>query len=315
MQADEIRPPKVVYIAGPGRSGSTVLERALGQAEGWFPCGELNLVWWDQECGCGAQVFACDFWKPVLDEALARHPRLNRAALIELNAPTKKLLANPGTLAAIAGERRRKRPSRIGDYAALLADLYATAARAAGASVLIDSSKTAADPYLIATLTGVELYVVHLVRDPRGVAYSWSKRKAKSNLPLRYFGRMGPFKSSLHWLRRNATIETLVRRRLGDRYLLVRYEDFARRPEAIARSICSLVGEPDAGLPFTDDSTVRLGANHTVSGNPARFGTGERRIRLDEEWRARMAPGARIVATFAAAPLMRRYGYRLRVTR
>jgi hypothetical protein len=279
---------------------------------GWFPCGELNLLWWDQECGCGARVFACDFWKPVLDEVLARHPELDPAALRELHAPTTKLAVTPGILAAIARERSRKRPSTVGKYAALLRDLYATTARRAGAEVLIDSSKTAADAYLIATLTDVELYVVHLVRDPRGVAYSWSKRKEKGYRTPGYFGRMGPIKSSAIWMRRNAVIEALIRRGQRDRYMMVRYEDFVERPEWIARSICSLVGEPDAAPPFVGAGVIRVGAGHLVSGNPIRFTAGDLRIHPDEEWKMRMGRRERIAATIAAAPLMPRYGYRLR---
>jgi hypothetical protein len=268
---------KVLYIAGPGRSGSTILEQTLGGVEGWFSCGEVNLLWWDMQCGCGANVFACEFWSPLLEQLHARHPVLG--------------------------------PLR--GYAELLVDLYASAARAAGAKLLIDSSKTAADAYLLATLTDIELYVVHLVRDPRGVAHSWSKRKIKNYRPLYEFGRMGPTKSSLHWLRRNAVIEAVLRRPRRDPFLRVRYEDFVERPQETARSICELVGEPDADLPFVGEKVVGIRPNHTVSGNPVRFGSGERRIEPDEEWRRLMPARARIASTLAAAPMMPRYGYRL----
>jgi ubiquinone/menaquinone biosynthesis C-methylase UbiE len=301
--------PKVVYIAGPHRSGSTVLEQALGEIEGWVSCGEINLLWWNQECSCGTPIFACDFWQPIIEGVLARHPEFDPPSLISLQA--EELSASPRTLAAISRAGRRDGPSALRSYASLIADLYASAARSADARVLIDSSKTAADAYLLATLTDIELYVVHLVRDPRGVAYSWSKSKVKGYAPLQYFGRMSPLKSSFHWLRRNAVIETALRKRQRDRYFRVRYEDFVERPEQTVRSICSLVGEPDVALPFTGSHTVRTRPNHMASGNPVRFSTGERRISADEEWRRRMDPRARMVATLAAAPMMRRYGYRL----
>jgi hypothetical protein len=300
---------KVLYIAGPGRSGSTILEQILGGVEGWFSCGEVNLLWWDMQCGCGANVFACEFWSPLLEQLHARHPVLGPQQVIELQQ--RRLGPSPATLAGIARERKRSTPSPLRGYAELLVDLYASAARAAGAKLLIDSSKTAADAYLLATLTDIELYVVHLVRDPRGVAHSWSKRKVKNYRPLYEFGRMGPTKSSLHWLRRNAVIEAVLRRPRRDPFLRVRYEDFVERPQETARSICELVGEPDADLPFVGEKVVGIRPNHTVSGNPVRFGSGERRIEPDEEWRRLMPARARIASTLAAAPMMPRYGYRL----
>lgn len=36
---------KVLYIAGWGRSGSTILDNVLGQVEGFFSGGELSYLW------------------------------------------------------------------------------------------------------------------------------------------------------------------------------------------------------------------------------------------------------------------------------
>jgi Sulfotransferase family len=304
--------PKTLYIAGSGRSGSTLLERVLGQVDGWLSCGELNLVWHNLSCGCGAAVFDCQFWKPVLRESLERHPGLDPGALIRLRRAS--LGPGPATLPAIARAGRRSvdgdRPLRR--YADLLTDLYALAASAVDARVIVDSSKTASDAYLIAALTDIDLYVVHLVRDPRAVAYSWGRKRARTWQPLAYFRRISPTKSSLNWLRRNAVIEALLRRRLGARYLRVRYEDFADQPQRTAQAICSLVGEPNAELPFSGERLVQLHPNHTVGGNPVRFATGELQIRLDDEWQRRMGFRSRLAATLAAAPLIRHYGYALR---
>jgi hypothetical protein len=304
------RPPKIVYIAGWGRSGSTLLDQILGQIDGWFSCGELNLIWWDIGCGCGTRVFECDFWRPILSEVRKRHADLEPSRMIAFQE--KHLGTSPATLLAIA--REAKHPGRdpaLRGYARLVSEMYEAAGSRAGARVLIDSSKTATNAYLISVLTDIELYVVHLVRDPRATAHSWAKRKAKTYEPLRYFGRLSPARSSGRWLRRNAAIEALVQRRLGARYLLLRYEDFAGDPQAAARSICEFVGERDADLGFLDRRHVRLMVNHTVSGNPTRFTRGELEIRPDEAWKESMTVRSKALATLVAAPLMHRYGYHL----
>jgi sulfotransferase family protein len=303
--------PKLLYIAGWARSGSTLVEQVVGQIEGWFPCGEVNHVWNNFVCGCGVPAFDCEFWKPILNETLARHPGLDAEAAIALR--DRALAQSPGTLAAITREAKRglNPDSPRARYKGLLLDLYASIARATGARVLIDSSKTAADAYLIAALSEIELYVLHLVRDPRATAYSWSRKKEQSYDPPVYFGRLSPHKSSINWLRRHAVIELFVRPRQRSRYMRMRYEDFAAHPQGAALSICSFMGEPDASLPFSSERRIQIDPNHTASGNPVRFTQSELEIEIDNEWRTRMETGPRLRATLPAAPLMPRYGYPL----
>jgi hypothetical protein len=310
--AEEARPervPKVLYIAGWGRSGSTLLDQILGQAEGWFSCGELNFVWHNFSCGCGSRVHDCAFWSSVLERVTRGHEctpeQLMELQRAHLGASPRKLLA----IRRARGLDANRSPHRR--YGDVLRDLYAEIGSATGARVIVDSSKLATDAYLLATLTDLDLHVVHLVRDPRATAYSWGRQKQKDPALRLELGRLGPAASSLYWLRRNAVIESLLRRRLGDRYLRLRYEDFVSDPRSVARDLCAFAGEPRARLPFLDDRRVRLTGNHMVGGNPRRFSSGETIVRADDEWRAAMGAGRRLLATLPALPLARRYGYSL----
>ncbi|MGI9263472.1 MAG: hypothetical protein ACR2QU_01000, partial [Gammaproteobacteria bacterium] len=61
----------VLYIAGAGRSGSTVLDRVLGAVDRSQSFNELYRVYEDgfagmSRCACGAQIDECDFWRPVI---------------------------------------------------------------------------------------------------------------------------------------------------------------------------------------------------------------------------------------------------------
>jgi Sulfotransferase family len=301
---------KVVYIAGWGRSGSTLLDQMLGQSDGWFSCGELHFAWRNLPCGCGEPVHECDFWKPVLTSALEGEPGERSAEMMEIQR--RHMGASPLNLVNIRRARSARRESPQVRYAQVLARLYDGIATSAGARVVVDSSKVATDAYLASCLTDVDLHVVHLIRDPRATAYSWSRLKLENpSDPDSYFGRLSPTRSSAYWLRRNAVIETVLRPRLGDRYLRLRYEDFVREPREAVRSILALVGEEHAEPPFVDDHTVVLGDNHMVGGNPLRFSAGTCRVRADDEWRAAMDPARRRRATLAAAPLMPLYGYSL----
>jgi hypothetical protein len=305
--------PRVVYIVGDGRSGSTLLDRILGQIDGWFSCGELWYLWHNELCGCGARVNDCVFWRPVLAAVLDGNDGTRQADVLRLQR--EELGTSPIKLAAIARDRDRGRsagsPAR--EYADLLTRLYREIVSESGARLVVDSSKLATRAYILAMLADVDLHVVHLVRDPRALAYAWGKKTVKyeGEAGTTYFSQLGPARSSVNWLRRHAVVELALRRRLGLRYLRLRYEDFARRPEAAVRSICALAGETDAKSPFLDEASVLLGPDHTVAGNPTRFMTGAISIREDEAWKVGLSRRSRVLATAIAAPLMHRYGYRL----
>jgi hypothetical protein len=282
----------------------------LGQLDGWFSCGELHFAWRNLSCGCGARVHECDFWRPVLAGALGSDPGERSGEMIEIQR--RHLGASPLSLLGIRRAGAAGRESPLVRYADVLSRLYAGIAEGAGARVVVDSSKLATDAYLASCLTDANLYLVHLIRDPRATAYSWGRLKLEDpNDSDGYFGRLSPARSSAYWLRRNAVIEAVLRPRLGDRYLRLRYEDLVRQPKEAVRSILALVGDEDAALPFVDDHTVVLGANHMVAGNPLRFSSGAKRVQADDEWRAAMEPRRRRLATLPAAPLMARYGYHL----
>src|SRR5947209_4769350 len=61
---------RVTYIAGAGRSGSTLLAMMLGTLPGWVSVGELRHLWArgveeNQLCGCGEPFLSCPFWNAV----------------------------------------------------------------------------------------------------------------------------------------------------------------------------------------------------------------------------------------------------------
>ena len=61
---------RVLFLGGLGRSGTTLLERLLGQLPGVSPLGEVVHLWQrdlvdDERCGCGDRFSACGFWQKV----------------------------------------------------------------------------------------------------------------------------------------------------------------------------------------------------------------------------------------------------------
>ena len=63
-------PPRAIYVVGPGRGGSTLLERVLNTSPQAFALGEFHCLWrLPRErilCACGAAFDRCDFWQAVM---------------------------------------------------------------------------------------------------------------------------------------------------------------------------------------------------------------------------------------------------------
>lgn len=303
----------VLYIAGSGRSGSTLLDMILGQVDGFVGTGEMRYLWQrgildDRLCGCGERFGVCPHWTAVLDAAgiVDRHREASR--MLELQQQGMRVRHVP----AMLYNRRDPgaRLARLDGYGDSLGRLYRALAEVSGAQVIVDSSKLPAYGFLLSGVPGIHIHIVHLVRDPRATAYSWLRKKVQPDRPA--FGYMEPqsvVRSAVLWATWN-TSARLFWEGSGLPYLLVRYEDFVESPSASMQRILEMVGCAGHSLPFADESTVHLGRNHTVAGNPNRLQTGMMKIRGDDEWKARMRPRDRRVVTMLTAPALRRFGYK-----
>lgn len=301
---------KVLYIAGWGRSGSTILDNLLGQVEGLFSAGELCYVW-DQDlfengiCGCGKPLEECEVWGRVLAEKDVS--RIDAREMTRLQNGGLRTRHLPLMLAP-RGEASLR--SRLEEYPENLGRFYGAIRRVSGARVIVDSSKTPAYGYALGMAPEIDLHVVHLVRDPRATAYSWLKNKRQPDRgELGYMDRFTPAKSSLMWTVWNAAAQLFWGRREG-RYLRLRYEDLVSTPREALERILEMVGEGDRSvLPFVRGREVDLAPTHTVAGNPNRFGTGAVELRLDDAWDRRMRLRDRALVTLLTLPLLARYGY------
>ena len=298
----------VLFIGGLGRSGSTLLDLMLGQIPGFCAVGELSYLWArtdDDLCGCGEPFSRCPFWGKVGDAAFGGWHRIDRSEVATLRSEVDRnrraaRLILPGAHEGSTLEGR---------YARLLGDLYHGVAAASGASVVVDSTKHLSTALLLRTVPGVDLRVVHLVRDSRGVANSWTKRVPKTWIAGRevYMDRYPPLRTSLRWLGYNVGFHVL--RAAGTPMIRMRYEDLVVDPvEEIGRAL-SLAGAPPTDAPFLAGRRLRLARVHTIGGNPVRFGTDALELRRDEGWRTDLDPKQRVIVTSLTLPLLAAYGY------
>lgn len=87
---------KVLFIAGRGRSGSTILDNILGQIDGFFSAGELRYLRnrsliENRFCGCGNSFRKCKLWSEILGKAFMGNGQPDVQMIINLlrNYPQK----------------------------------------------------------------------------------------------------------------------------------------------------------------------------------------------------------------------------------
>lgn len=305
MSGDKI---KVLYIAGLERSGSTLLGAILGQVEGFFNAGELANIWTNLTrgflCGCGALLRECALWRDILDEAFGGSVdyvamRRYRAEVIRMHHFLSLSLSSRGFPTV----------PRLRWYRENVGRLYAAIRSRTGCRVIVDSSKTAPYLHVLMGIPALDLYVAHLVRDARGVVFSWRRRKrAVDRTGEHYFHRRGVMYASCQWAFRNAVLEALARR-LPGRCLRLRYEDVVAEPRQAVGRILDLVGESGAGLSFLRQGEIERNVDHTAGGNPIRLQRGLVALRPDVEWQSAMRRLDRATVMLSAWPMLWRYGY------
>ncbi len=307
---------RVLYIAGYSRSGSTMLDSILGQIHGFFSTGELYCVWGrnvldNTVCGFGTPFRECEVWTKVFEEAFGGIDAVDPHEMIRLQNSNTRARHLPLVLVPWS---RRLLASRMERYLGHLEKLYHAIRDTTGCRIIVDSSKIPLYGYLLDMIPTIDLYVVHLIRDPRAVSYSWLKKRLVPSLPGRdepiYMDRHSPSKSSMWWNITNAAVEMLWRRQ-SNKYLMLRYEDFVDRPLQSLHRIFELVHEQDhdRSLPLVAERTIELGATHTTSGNPNRFQTGTLELQPDQEWVSQMNLRGKLLATVLTFPLLLRYKY------
>lgn len=306
---------RVLYVAGWGRSGSTLLDRLLGQVPGVFSTGEVRDIWQrgvmqNRLCGCGAAFHDCEVWRRVGEVAFGGWSELDVGDAHELRLRLDRPWSPPRVLGS------RLTPELDADverYVGYLERLYGAIAEVTGARVIVDSSKIATYAMLLHRVPGMDLRALHLVRDPRGVVHSWQKTVVRADAGGRdEMLRYGVAPASARYVFYNSLAHGLAA--LGIPYRRLRYEDLIAAPrEHVARTLAFAgLASPAGTLDFIGDGRAELGANHTVDGNPMRLQMGEVALLADTAWRTDMEPGRRSLVSALTAPLLVAYGYPVR---
>lgn len=314
MSRNERAVGPVLFIGGWGRSGSTLLECMLSELDDVVVLGEVVHLWErglrdNERCACGEQFHTCAFWGEVGERAFGGWQNVDpdRVATLKDAVDRQRRVVHTA---------RRKIPARlssaVAEYSSYFRRVYAAAQQITGARVIVDSSKEVPTALALSHDPQIDLRVAHIVRDSRGVAFSWAKTVARpESLTGEVMTKYSPSKSTAFWLSGNLLAESLRYR--GVAMTRVRYEDLVDAPAATIAEIWAELALPgSAVLPMVGPNEVELHGTHSVAGNPMRFNRGVTVLRPDVQWKSQMTTRDRRVVTAMSFPVLRRFGYPIR---
>lgn len=251
---------KVIYIAGDGRSGSTLIDAVLSNSKNSISVGESYRFWRrfyqaDTLCGCTQKIEVCSLWKRI-DSILTTNienydpkdtwNRIQYLLKFKNVRNISKIIKNPNW-------------KLFCDTVKLF---YKSISENTGKDIIIDSSKSSGWLYLLIALDFCELKIIHLERNLQSVANSWKK---KVYLPEYYNKQVQmPIKTNFVILKNWIKIKYLcMRLKKQENYLFVKYENFIIHPKKYFG-----IFETNIGIVLPEN--FKNSFNHSIGGNPMR---------------------------------------------
>lgn len=297
--------PCVLFVAGWGRSGSTLLETLLA-GDRAVSLGETFQLWSRSPlarfCSCGDPLDLC----PVWGNAVAAFDRPWDELVDEMRAIRRRTL-RVRNLPRLLSSRPWAGRDDADRYGQVMQTVYTAVARATGAPTLVDSSKLPLELAAIAPSCR-DLRVIHLVRDPRAVAASW-KRDVTWEMPDGSTLRMPTHSASgsaARWDLYHALTSLVVRtQRLPT--LRVSYEQLVRLDTRTLEALATFAHDAelaDRARRAGDRQGLAVPVQHAIAGNPGRRSGEPLVLREDDAWIGELTGGERWAAQAIGAPYL-----------
>jgi hypothetical protein len=308
---------RVVYIMGAGRSGSTVLDVILGSHPEVFGTGELIHIFREEalhraNCACGEARDACPLWTQVR----ARWCELTGQSAITDHRELHRRFCNIQSfdLGLRSWMRLRRRPTRqspsLTECLNQTVALYRAIAETSGQRVIVESSKNPLRARLLCLIPELDVRLVHLVRDARGVA--WSRMKALHQSRESGIPREIPSKpvtvSATYWALMNGYSEQVCRLFPDRPSVRIHYEDFVAFPTDTLNALGELASLDFSQVAMQLAAGEPMNPGHLYAGNRVRT-AGPIHLKQDCEWAHNLTPRQQRIIWALTARQMNRYGY------
>jgi hypothetical protein len=307
----------VLFIGGLGRSGTTLIERILNELPGAFSVGETIHLWErgvqnNEVCGCGKTFQRCKHWSAVGKDAFAGWNIVDLTQVTNLRWNVDRFRRLPQLFNNLRTHKVSNDQQAYIDY--LTAVIVSSAKVAGKPQVILESSKHVSTAVLLTLSNRLDVKILHVIRDPRGVSYSWTKEIARPEAGGTLMPRYKPTRTALRWITDNLAFDHLAKKAPT---LRLRYEDFLDNPQQQIQAIADFVGlkTQESDLAFIKSPTTKATVMHSVAGNPLRFQDNISKLQVDLEWTKELNRRHKVMVTTMSLPLLLKYKYPLRSPR
>lgn len=257
----------LVYIAGYGRSGSTLLDLMLGSCDEVVSLGEVGNAWEQLSqsglrCSCGELYSDCPQWGPVV-VAVGRSGKLSTW---RKHAARRESLVR-GAVCLLLGSFSSDFEYRLAN-ATMLNALYGVDKP----RFIIDSSKTAYDfawrPLALKNKAELDVRMIHLVRNPFAVVAAClrggNKQIQKNNHSVRPFA--GEI-ALIGWIIANCSALLVGKLLPPGCYARVHYEELVENPERTLSALGEFLALDTECVRSLVQANDILDSGHLIAGN------------------------------------------------
>lgn len=277
----------VIYIAGYGRSGSTLLDIILGNNTYSHSCGELNTIFDEylnnENCSCGLSYEECPTWSKFFS-------KINDKEKLKLYKKTIRTIDKRETI--FNPWKKNVTNEDINLYKEINTKLFEAISNE-NTQFIVDSSKTAADgsfrPIALKKFADIDVQVIHIQRRVSDVIKSLKKGsnraiQNKKDIRLSLLSQIGFSKENNYVKGSKMSIVNVLRGSIGyylanrdaknlkkylgdDNYIKISFEELLDTPEKVLNSI-----ENTLNINLSDSkekviNKLPLFSGHAVAGN------------------------------------------------
>jgi len=269
----------LIYLLGAGRSGTTLLATLLNNHDDIETLGEMNQFYefleQNKKCSCGDSLKNCSKWRAIINN-------------LDSNVGYKRqFIEREEAHSQIPNLLIRKSIHK--KYVNIQEEVFSNIHEHRNSKWYVDSSKYIARYLLLKMSKKIRIKGIYLVRDPRGVVFSFQKKvqtyKNQFNA-LAYYNIINLFAEIVY--------------RTDSNILKIRYEDLVNKPEETLSKIYSHIFEQKIKAKTLPEF---IETPHIVGGNRMKVYK-KIKIRRDVDWIRNQSKTQKISCYLFSFPFM-----------
>jgi hypothetical protein len=278
---------KIIYIAGTGHCGSTLIDLIMGAAPEVFTTGECSFynIYTDNviynktvsnyKCTCGKRFLKCEFWRNV------------RAKLPKIKI--KKVYSVSQNIKIALSILLNKDFAKLQDQSDVLFEkiFLEASSRKPKINFILDSSKDPRRLFVLLHNPKLEIYPVFLIREAAAVANSYNKKNRVTEHGLK---RKNYFVTLIKWLLINFFINRLIKN--NSKTIKIHYNNFCLDPVG---HVHNFNHNFNINIPPDFVKAVNQEINHNIDGSYIRFRKLDK-IMYDNHWETHLNPIKKLIS-------------------